>query len=302
MKKTTCSTATFIFLVCFLFVQQVWSQQTVRYGEKTFGDCETIEALIGTYGETFTIYIAEHELRPGYGGKYERSGGSIAGGDFIENMPKGYDIGIEVFFANGVKFPIRPEDEMEIDLSRIVNGLGDHNQLSDQIDKVDKGAMESEAKALTTKKLSAEEQARLIAEQLQQGKITPDEAMKKMEAIQNEMLAAVDNSGLANVSFEEPEERSNYSIQFMDTKEQILARPLTGKLRIIRFDENVFEASFTGQHHVKCRERRAAVSPEEEAKCGSLKSKILPDTKVLEEGAVNFSINVNLKKFEDFRE
>ncbi|MEM6725298.1 MAG: hypothetical protein AAF598_14755, partial [Bacteroidota bacterium] len=270
------------------------------YDGKTFGKCEVTEAALGNTGQQLSFYIAEHELRAGYGGAYERSRGRNAEQDNLNDVPTGYGLIIEVNFDHTLQFPIEPKDSVSIAYSDVQFELQQYLETKALAKQYDCIQDSQQLKDLESKTESIEDQARAIAMQMANGSISQEEGMKKIEALTNAALNAVEEEmpTMPNVEEKDP---TRYSIVFTDTKEKIEGLVFSGTLNIIRFNEEVFEAEFSGQHMVSCLEKRAASSKEEEEICRSKTSNFLPDTQLLEEGPVRFTIKANLIKFDDFR-
>lgn len=297
------STNTILFSFFLFSFISMSAQQTVNYNGKIFGDCETIEASLGSSGETLSLFIAEHELRAGYGGKYERTYGT-AEADNLINVPKGYTLILDVDFKQRFKFPIEEKDSIYLQLSKMQLDLKEKEFMQSTMATIKNGesARAAEAKKMKQKSKSIEEQAKEIAEQMKAGKISPEEAGKKLEALQKNITAMIDNSSIESMAIERPEEPTNYFINFVDTKELTESNIFSGTLRIIRFNKNEFVAElYTGKEIVECLEKRAASSQEAEKKCKETASSLFSDMYILSEGNAKISINVKLKKFQDFR-
>lgn len=290
------------FFIAFLVILQTNSALAqTTYDSKTFGDCEVIEAAVGNSGEQFSIYIAEHELRSGYGGAYERSRGRNAEEDNLNDVPPNKEIIIEVVVPGGLKFPIVPEDTFQIAYSTIQYELGLYQETKAAADAINQPALDAEVNRLNNQKGDIESQARDIAMKMASGQISYEEGQKQIEALTNAATAMIDNADLPETPDIGNENPTTHNIVFSDTGEGIEANLFSGTLEVIRFNEKVFEARFTGQHMVGCLEKRAARSKEAEDECRRRNSSLVQGTKLLDEGPVSFTIKVDLKKFEDFR-
>ncbi|CAL2057526.1 hypothetical protein [Tenacibaculum sp. 190524A05c] len=289
---------TVLITIAFLFSFHLAIGQQMVYDTKSFGNCETIEANVSP--QKFSLYIAEKELREGHGGKYELSGGDVTVADNV-NRPKNLVFLMEVSFKNGLKFPIEEKDSVYINLSNLKKGYDDDMNMRKQIEGKDFKRIENEKQDLETKKKSVQDQVKELTKKFQEGKISPDEFGKKIKELSDPLLKQVENSYSGNVAFIEPEEKTTYSIDFVDTYEQIEGRAFSGILHIKRFNKNEFVASFKGVQMVECLEKRAATSREEEKKCKENRSNLMKEFYVLREGDVKGNINVKLKKFNDYR-
>ncbi|MEM6725271.1 MAG: hypothetical protein AAF598_14620 [Bacteroidota bacterium] len=300
MKHMYQFTATLFIAFLFLVSTNSAFAQTT-YDSKTFGDCEVIEAALGNSGTQFSIYIAEHELRSGYGGAYERSRGRNAEEDNLDDLPPNKEIIIEVMVPGGLKFPIVPEDTFRIAYSTIQHELGLYQETKAAADAINQPALDAEVNQLNNQKVDIESQARDIAMKMASGQISYEEGQKQIEALTNAATALIDNADLPGTPDIGNEDPTTHNIVFTDSGEGIEANIFSGTLEVIRFNEAVFEARFTGQHMVGCLEKRAARSKEAQEDCQRRNSSLVQGTKVLDEGSVSFTIKVDLKKFDDFR-
>ena len=284
-------------LLFFLFVQTVVSQK-VSYSGEAFGACEAVEASVSK--NKFSVYISQHELREGYGGKFELSGGRL-NVDNNNKVPSNLELLMEVEFVNGLKFPITPKDSVYINLSALNKGYRDDMSMMSQINSKDHARVEKERKDFQGKKNGMQEKMKALTKKFQEGKISADEFGKKLKALSDPLLKEAQSSYTNSIRFTEAEDATTYSIDFINTYKLIESRAFSGTLYIERFNEKEFVASFNGIQMVDCLEKRAASSKEEEKKCKSHRSKYMKEFFVFKEGEVKGTINVKLKKFEDFR-
>lgn len=289
-------------LVSFLgMVTLGFSQQKVTYKAKSFGPAQVLEASIGNTGESFSFHIAEHDMGPnGPWAKEVRrleSQGIVAN---PEDAPKGYELFLTVSFQNTFKFPIQPEDSVFISVSDFKQGFLEREAFEKDLKGLDKGRIASEKNTLQSKKLSIEEKTRAISAQLQAGQISPQEAMKQIEALTSPMLEEVETAYATNIAPEEVEEKTNYSIIFMDTHENTQTQVFEGVLHIITFDKNKLVATFSGKHIVECMDVVRKNSPSQEA-CGQVQSTLSPQLQVLREEKVELNINSTFESFDDNR-
>lgn len=293
-----------LLFTCVFSFFSLSAQQTITYNNTTFGNCETIEASLGSSGETLSLFIAEHELRAGYGGKYERTYGMTPEADNLDNIPKGYTLILDVNFTRNFKFPIEEKDSIYLNLSKMQLDLKEKEFMQNTMENMQNGKDGRNAKVKTVqqKKKSIEERTKVIVEQMKAGKLSPTEASKKLEALQNDITTTIDNSSLENMAIERPKESTNYFVNFINTKDLTESRIFSGTLHIIRFNKEEFVAElYTGKEIIQCLEKRAAGSQKAEKKCKEIASTLFPDKYVLSEGNAKITINVKLKKFHDFR-
>ncbi|MEM6893027.1 MAG: hypothetical protein AAF554_05000 [Bacteroidota bacterium] len=289
------------FICLFGIVTIGFSQQKVSYKGKNFPPAQVLEASIGNTGESFSFHIAEHDMGPnGPWAKEVRrmeSQGIVAN---PEDAPKGYELFLSVSFQNTFKFPIQPEDSVFISVSDFKQGLMEREAFEKDIKGIDKGRLADEKNTLQSKKLSIEEKTRAISAQLQAGQISPQEAMKQIEALTNPLLEEVETAYATNIAPEEVEEKTNYSIIFMDTHESTQTHVFEGVLHIITFDKNKLIATLSGKHIVECMDVVRKNSPSPEA-CGQVQSSLSPQLQVLREEQVEVNINSTFESFTDNR-
>jgi hypothetical protein len=294
----------FLLLASLLLSISAKAQQTITFNTKAFGACETIEASLGNSGEGFAIFIAEHELRAGYGGKYEKKYGMTPEDDNLNNIPTGYTLILDVDFTRKFKFPIEEKDSVYIDLSKMQLDKRSQKFMKAQMaaQKNKTSARNQEISSMKARSKSLEAKAKEIAQQMKEGKISQQEASQKLMALQDQITNMVDNSSVLNVEIQEPEVGQNYAINFVDTKELVEENVFSGVLHIIRFNEKEFVARLSnGKQLVECLEKRAASSVDTEKKCKETESSLFPGMYILKESSATMYINAKLKKFQDFR-
>ncbi|AUC16185.1 hypothetical protein BTO06_13890 [Tenacibaculum sp. SZ-18] len=287
----------FIAAVTFLFSVNLGFSQKVIYDTKSFGDCEAIEANVSS--QKFSIYIAQKELREGYGGRYELSGGQPITDNV--NPPNNFVFMMDVNFKNGLKFPIEEKDSVYVSLSNVKKGYDDDMNMRKQIESKNYNRIEKEKQNFEISKKSVQDQIKELTKKFQAGKISTDEFGDKLKELSDPLLKQVETSYFGNIAFIEPEEKTTYSINFVNTYEQIESQAFSGILHIKKFNKDELVVSFSGNHMVNCLAKRAATSREEEEKCKANKSCLMKEFYVLREGNVTGNINVKLKKFNDYR-
>lgn len=279
-----------LFLLSLFTFQTVQAQVTASYNGKSFGACEVVRASIGNSGETMIFSLSE----------IDTDGGGLEADNI--DLPPFYQLLIEVKLPDGLPFPITAERENQvtISLSGLQESAEENALFESQMSATDFSGREAAADAAQGEKQSIEEQSRAIAMKMASGEMSPEEGSKAMEAIVAKAEALI-NSVPEAPDFEELAERAIYGIVFYDTRELTQAQPIRGQLTITKFTETEFVANFSGQQMVECLTRRAATSPEKEAECGQAQSSILPKYSVLREEPINFTVNVKLKVFADYR-
>lgn len=287
----------FNLLLFVLLSQTVIAQGRTMFNGKNFGGCEVIEASVSK--DKLTVYIAQHELREGYNGKFERSGGRLN----VDNnkLPNTLEFLLEIEFKNGVKFPIEAKDSVYINLSAVKKGYDDNKNMMGQIKSKDFARVERERKSFQGRKKGMQEKMKALTKKFQEGKISADEFGKKLKELSDPLLKQAESSYTNSIRFTEADDATMYSIYFTDTYELLESKAFSGMLHVERFNEKEFVASFNGIHLVDCLEKRAAKSREEEKKCKSKRSNFMKEFFVFKEGEVKGMIDVRLKKFEDYR-
>jgi len=273
-----------LFIAHFLSAQNI-----IKVDSEIFGNCEVIEAQVSD--KSLIVNISEYNMT-----------------DFnFENLPnldqQALVLSIEVANIRGLSFPISPTDNFKVSLSGLQSRLAENKFQIDQVNnqKINAAKLKEEAEGLNSEKKSVEEQSREISQQLMDGKITPDEAAKRIEALSSGLLAKVENSEELNNETQEFDEKTSYTISFYNLEALEHTRLVDGVLNIKVFNEKEFIAEFKGRSVTECLERRSTSSLEEKEKCGSVNSTLLPDTKVLREQQIQGSVNITIKRFEDNR-
>ncbi|MTB50085.1 hypothetical protein [Lewinella sp. W8] len=280
-------------VLALLFTSTTLRAQSIQYGGKSFTKFEVLEGSVGTDGKHISVYLAEYAL--------PTEAGDIVKGDNLEGVPDGYYLQLEVNFPDGVKFPILPEDEVLIETSDQQANLAEEALLRGQMAEYDeeKGAREAGAMRMNAEEIAAK--TKEISRKMQSGELSPDEAVRQIEALTQPLLEQVEASEAANLSIEEYVAPATFAIKLMDTKNLTSSTIFSGRLSVTRFDENAFEASLNGEHVVECMERLTASSAANEARCRGVESDYVPGLKVMSEGTISVRIKVPLKEFNDWR-
>lgn len=275
-----------ILIVLLLVFQINYSQNNIQYNGLPFGNCEVLEAQVSE--EKIMINISEINLNNGL----EQDG---------MQTPPCKLINLEVTFPKGTPFPITPKDSVAITYTLLQQGFDEYAFNENQLNSIDTNTLNAEGKNLKAKGKSMEEKARAISEKLMNGQITPQEAEKQLMALTNPMLNEIDESAIANLEMDEFDEKTNFSLVFMDTAQQMESQVYSGILRINTFNNTVFDATLEGVEITQCFERRIASAAEARDICKQKQSAYLPDTKVLSEGNVKSTIRFSIEEFIDNR-
>ncbi|MEM6514713.1 MAG: ANTAR domain-containing protein [Bacteroidota bacterium] len=282
-------------LLIFFLTGLLNAQFNVTYDGKTFKNPEVVKADIGNTMESFSLVIDEHDMSPnGPWAKEVRRLEKLGKRANPDDAPKGLSLILEVSFKNRFKFPIVPEDSVYVSVSNLRIGMAEYDSTSKQLNEIDGEQLKSEGETLAAKKLTVEEETKKIAKLMQEGKISPDEAFKRIEKLSQPLLEAVEQSSVSNITFEEQEEQNHYSIYFMDSNLDLEANAIDGTLHIIEFNQNKLVANFRGKHFVECTDVKR--SNDKSSPCHK-PSKLYPGVSIYEEGDLFFSINSSFKEF-----
>ncbi|WP_299523292.1 hypothetical protein [Winogradskyella sp.] len=273
-------------LICLSLISLYAQQQVIANGNVFSTDLEVVEAQISN--ETISLAIHEIDKRDP---KFQT--------DNCTNCPDGKSLILDVDFKRGFKFPIEETDSVYLRVSNLQEGLAEYEFNSNELSQYENARDKAEEVKLKNNAEAIKEKGALIAKQLQEGKISPQEAEKQLMALMEPQLSALDNSTtMKNIdNIDEYKERSVYSIYFYNDKTLTDTNTFSGYLYIKRFNETEFVAEYRGDVIEECVEKRAASSQEEEQKCKSKNSQYLPDGKVLNEGSGTILIKVNIKTF-----
>lgn len=276
MKNIILST----FLVSFVFISSLKAQQLISYDQNTFDECVIRDASVAD--KTISIRIYEKDID-----------------HYSGDAPEGLGLLISVEFSDKIKFPITASDHVVIDMTRLQVNQQENQSLNSQVLKMDQEGLKKEAQSLQQEKKSVEELAREISQQMMEGKISPEDAANKIEALSSGMLNQIASSDAINAEVKEMAESNHCSITFYDTIKLEEANMYSGELRILQFNEKVFEAQFRGEFYTECLEKRMASSSSNEKQCKGQESKSLPGLKVLKEGTSSGIVKFNILEFQN---
>ena len=267
-----------LFLFCF---SPMWAQiATVQYG-KTYTFKSTCEVQKGNISkDQLSIYLSEHDLNDGK----EK--------DNDNSAPKNLGLHIHLDLINGFKFPIKPEDSVILNLTSIQKGLGEYKIVKNKVDNYDEENAKNVASDIETLRKSKEARLKVLAERVKNGDMT---ALEEIQKINEELMVAVDE-GLDKVDVDmDVPDKSSFEIVMTDTYTKEESKMYSGTIYIKYFDGKRFEAEFSGQFMTDCMGSRVNDA------CQTKESTLIKDTKVLKEGSVKGSVNVELKTFNDNR-
>ncbi|GAB5564709.1 MAG: hypothetical protein Wins2KO_17720 [Winogradskyella sp.] len=291
-----------VFALVILFVKIGIAQQNVTYNGKTLKPAEVIETQIGNTGETFSFYISEIDMSP-YGDWAKRLDELRRKGKepSADERPRPLSLQLSVDFKRRFKFPITPEDSVYISFSHIKEGIEENEFNEIEISKMNKAMENNDVSSLKTQKVDIEKEAQNIAKLMQEGKISPEEALKKIEALTKPMMDELDNIPMMNQeSSEYKNNRPTYSILFGDSPSDTESWPFEGTLHIETFNANRLVAYFKGRHYVECTDVKRANDLSKP--CEKVETGLYPEHKVLRIEAVYLKIDTKFKDFLDNRQ
>lgn len=283
-----------LLVVAVLCIAHNLSAQRIQYGGKNFTNFAVLEGSIGDAGKHLEVYLAEHALP-------SDNANALTAGDNLKGVPDGYYLQLEVSFPDGVKFPILPEDEVLIETSDLEANVAEEANAREQFMEYDQEKVEQETKTLRASSRDVAAKTKEITKKMQSGELSPEEAVKQIQALTQPLSDQVEESTASNLNFEEMEAGATFSIKLLDTKNLTESTIVSGRLFITRFDENTFEALLNGEHVVECMERLAASSAANEARCSGFESGYVKGLRVMSEGTISININVPIKSFNDGR-
>ncbi|WP_299364985.1 hypothetical protein [Winogradskyella sp.] len=283
----TLSTKITVLLVVILFTKVGIAQNQVNANGTSFNsNLEVVKAQISKEKLSLVLYEVD-KSDP----KYQT--------DNCTDCPDGKSLILDVDFKRGFKFPIEETDSVYVRVSNLQESLAEYKFASQEIDEYESSRDRAEEAQLKSNAEVIKAKSMAISKQLQEGKITPDEAQKQLMALMEPQFEALENSAaMKNLeNIDEYQERSTYSINFYNNETLTDTETFSGYLYIKTFNETTFIAEYRGELIEECVEKRAASSIEAEQKCKSTLSQYLPDAEVLSEGPGAILINVKIKTF-----
>lgn len=287
-------------VILFLLTNIAIAQQKVTYKNKSFKTSEVVRGAIGNTGKYLSFQISEHDMSPnGTWAQEVKRLQSLGQQVNPKDAPKGLFLSLSISFKNKIPFPIKPTDSIIVSLSSLKKDLAERAITDKELNALNQDKIDAEVKDFQTKKVSIEAEAKKIAKLMQEGKISPDEAVKQIEELTKPLTEEIDKSYSQNQEYTNHEDKSHYSILFTDSNENIEAYIVTGNLHIVEFNENRLIAYITGDSYVSCTdvERKNSASKI----CEQIDSKLLPGAKVLKEEEVYLAINCTFNEFQDNR-
>ncbi len=290
-----------IFVAIFILTAIVSAQQHIIYNGQKFQPAEVIEAQIGFRGETFSLSISEIDMSPnGDWAKkileLQRQGKRYS----PEDAPQPLSLLLSVDFKRKFKFPITEDDSVYINVSYVKESILENEFNGEGVNKMNSAVSKTDISGLKSDKKSVEEEVKKISKLMQEGKLSPDEAMKKIEALTQPMLNTLENSAIMNQETEEfKENRSTYSILFGDSVANTESIPYEGTLHIIEFNSKRLRANFKGIHFVECTD--VARANDNSKPCEKVETGLYPKHRVLRTETINIKIDTVIKNFFDNR-
>lgn len=278
-----------ILLITLSFSQCLIAQQqkVSAIGNRFNSNLEVVQAQISK--ETISLVLDEVDKSDP---KYQT--------DNCTDCKDGKSLILDIDFKRGFKFPIEETDSVYVNLSNLQESLAEYQFASAEIRKYENSRNRLEENQLKSNAELIKEKSQAISKQLQEGKISPDEAQKQLMALMQPQMDALENStAIKNINNidEFEENRAIYSMHFYNDETLTEAETYSGYLYIKEFNKERFVAEYRGEVIEQCVEKRAASSTEEEQKCKSKPSQFLPETGVLSEGSGTIIINVVIKEF-----
>ncbi|MAY22812.1 MAG: hypothetical protein CMC74_08530 [Flavobacteriaceae bacterium] len=277
----------FFRLTLFLFSVFCISQNTVNYNQVSFNSCEVIEASL--YDKSFTLYISEKDMQEAKAQDGTR-------------MPESNVLSIAVEFLKGCPFPIEPKDSVMVGYSLMQQNKDEMDFERKQLNNVNVEKASEDGKRLNEKGKDVGTQAKIISQQLMEGKITAQEAEAKLEALLNPLVEAVEDTESIQYNSTQLPKKNTFDILFMDTRAYTRSLMFSGTIYIKKFNETEFEAVFQGNQFTECMENRPSISQEERQTCAAVPSYFMTEMKVLSNEPTKASVSVKLKSFTDYRE
>lgn len=266
---------TISFLYILLFSSSVFGQISIKYDKNyTFKNLALAEASISKKG----ISIGLSEIKVNNGQEQDNA-----------ELPPYYQLFLNVDAIRAIKFPIKPTDSIFFTETLLQQNLKLNIEQEKFIKGLEKKGTQDKADALKEKAKSKKQQIEALKKRLMNGDMS---AMTELEKITNE-LTKEGESITNDLSYEEKEQGSNFELTFIDTKDFLENRLLSGYIYIKEFTEEKFVAEFSGNFITECLPRKT--------NCESKKSRFVPQTKVFKEGKVSGSINITLIEFRDDR-
>ena len=290
-----------IALLISLVFNLISAQQKVIYNGKIFKTAEVLESQIGDSGETFSFYISEIDTGPnGNWAKRLDKLRSQGKEPHPDDIPKPLSLHLSIDFKKAFKFPITPEDSVFVNFSYAKEGVLEGKFNIEKMDKMKLSISNKDFDGLKNDKISVEEETRKISKLLQEGKISPDEAMKKIDALTKPMMDKLDNSAFMNQKTTEfKDNRPTYSMLFGDILNKTEGTPYEGNLHIIEFNTKRLIACFKGIHYVECTD--VAKANNATKPCEKVETGLYPEHKVLRIEDISIIINAEFLNFYDNR-
>lgn len=258
------------------------AQNTIQHSSTTFiSNPEEITAAISH--EKIIISISEKDVRDYKGHE-----------DNCDNCLTGNQLGLEIDFTRPFKFPITEEDSVFVYYSTIQQNLAEYEFQQKQIAQMNAQQNETEKQTLNNSAQSIEAKSMEIAQLMQTGQISPEEAQKRILALTEPLLEDVDNSSSVNVQNEEFVFKPNFTLLIHNEQSKTETEAFSGYVHIQYFDKERFVATFKGIEIESC-------TTVDKKECANIESQYLPDKKVIREGQGSLMLDLNIKEFNNDR-
>ncbi|MEM1003115.1 MAG: hypothetical protein AAGH46_10750, partial [Bacteroidota bacterium] len=171
-----------LILVLVLSVEVLSAQQQVRFNDTAFkGNLEVVQAQISN--RSISLLLDEIDKSDP---KYQT--------DNCTTCPDGKSLILDVDFKHGFKFPIEESDSVYVRLSNLQEGLAEYKFVSREINGYESSRNKAEEAQLKSNAEGIKEKSLAISKQLQEGKISPDEAQKQIMELMQPQMDALENS------------------------------------------------------------------------------------------------------------
>ncbi|MFD2588896.1 hypothetical protein ACFSQJ_18365 [Croceitalea marina] len=279
----------------------IYAQQNVSYNGKTFKPAEVIETQIGNTGETFSLYISEIDMSPnGAWAKRLNALRRLGKEPHPDERPRPLSLNLSVDFKRAFKFPITPKDSVYVSFSSIKEGIEEESFNKVEMNKMNVSMANTDISGLKDQKVAIEQEAQRISKLMQEGKLSPDEAMKQIEALTQPMIDKLDSSAMMNQETSEyKNNKPTYSLLFGDSPSNAQSTPYEGTLHIVEFNSKRLVAYFTGVHYVECTDVSRANDVSKP--CEKVETGLYPEHKVLRIENTSIKINTVFTDFLDNR-
>ena len=262
------------------------AQQYLQLSNMSFNqNPEILEAQISE--ETILLRVLEIDSR-----KYD----NIPNLSDCTNCPHGNVLILEVDLQEKFTFPIGPNDPISLSWTYAQEGMAEYEHNIKQAEYFASRINAEKEQEIKQKNASITAQTQKISQQLKEGKISPQEAEKKIYALLKSQEEQV--FSLPQMDFpegEEIEEKANFTLHLVNEDEQTTSEITTGTLRIISFDSERIKLHLEGKLTTECTDNKQV--SDESGKCSQVLSTFYPNRYVLKEENISLSLDLRLKEF-----